>query len=94
MTTLAAWCNERMTGAFVKWIEHAPEAVAELVEGVILKVLTAFTGWDWVGDAVVSGANAWIASQQPERVELLVESGIEGWVASVEAAALLADTQP
>ena len=85
MTTLGAWWNDRLTGAFVKWIEKAPDTVAGLAEGVMLKIFETFSGWDWVASAITSGVESWISKQTPERVALFVESGIEAYIARMEA---------
>lgn len=94
MNTLAEWWNARFIGAFVRWIEADPLNVAELAETVALQVMQSFSGWTWVGNAITNGATRWIENQTPERVEFLIETGIEGWVATQEAAAALAAGDP
>lgn len=91
MTTLSAWWNERFTGAFVKWIQKAPDTVANLIEDVVLTIFETFAGWEWVAAAITSGIERWMSKQTPERLSLLVESGLEGWMAATEAAAALVE---
>ena len=94
MTTLSLWWNDRFNGAFVKWIESAPDTVAGIVESVLLKILETFSGWDWVGTAVAAGVQVWIEKQTPGRVSLMVEAGIENLVVAQEAAAALPPVEP